>query len=258
MMKIYENLDLLCWVTFTIFGCIIGRQIYVRHKNHRIDVVLSTSWLLILISPICCIFFWFSRHSLVYSSLILLLIIGFELLFIIYAIYRRKQQFNKNLFLFLDDIAIKLLSGLSFRDAIVQLKIHPHFANQFDFSEIISAFEFLAGSPTLKNLLPEAQRMYWQLVQIHESNFNVLPKIQALRARLKADQVAMEKVNIASAQVKGQLMVAASLYMGLLIYIWIDYPDFILSGWFVVSLFLFGLGIYIIQLMTKKAMKVVL
>jgi Flp pilus assembly protein TadB len=246
----------LYWVTFSVLGCITGHQILLRQVAYRTISKKTLGFLIIFFMPCYIFLIWCLKSSLVALLIAQIILVVLEYYFILFMTYRRRKSFNQLLIPFLDDLALNLAVGASFREAILSLKLIKDYENNIDLCEIIEAFSYQTQTQQNSCLCESGRHLLMELQKIYSSNLNVLLKVQALRTRYRSEQVLDEKIQVAISQSKAQAMVCVFLYLGLLGYTAASRSSFLLTIWFMVSIGLMLTGLLIMKQMSASAMRV--
>jgi hypothetical protein len=136
------------------------------------------------------------------------------------------------------------------------LKDVPEYRDHVDFYEIIERFQYQSHNKCTPYLRPKAAMLLHELEKIMLAQSNTRHRLQALRQRVKYDQITLERVKVATSQAKAQAIVCVILYLGLIVYIANTRSSFFKSIWFVISLLLFFLGLFLMQRLSQLAIRV--
>lgn len=250
------NATMIYWVTFAILGCVTGHQILLRQSSYRTISKKTLDLLIIFFMPTYIFLIWMIKTSL--SSLVLLQcsLVIIECLLLIFLSQMRSAKYNKLLISFLDDIALNLSVGLAFRESINALDEISEYKKQIDLREIIESFKYQYEVKESTHLMPEARYLLGELKKIDSSNFNVKLKTEALRNRLKSEQLTLSRVKVATSQARAQTGVCIFLYLGLILYTANSRSSFFSSLWFTFSVGLFLCGLALMSYLSRSAIKV--
>ena len=234
------------WVTMAVFGSVFGHQIFLHQHHYRMISKKTLVFLEIILLPAYIFLIFLNKSNLFQMVLTLLSLVMVSYFTVIVRIWYRRQQFQALRLPFLNALVLHLKAGQSLREALLTLKNQKHFGQSVDIQELTQALVYEDESFDHSFLVPEAQKLIKVLLQIHMARFQVTERLVFLRNQFQRQDQFDKKQRNATAQVRAQLMVCASLYISVILMTLFKQPQFLLSRAFGISLALFVLGILLV------------
>lgn len=193
-------------------GCLVGHRSLLFLASHRMISLETLAKLRIIFSIISiCVGFLAQDRLLGGAIWIVLLQVAPVGAFFVW-LQARKARFNSESLLFLDEVILKMRAGMSIKESLKWVGHLEQTKKSFDLSTLIELI--LTGkSESGSVLIPLAQNLYVELVEITQLNVKALDRLVSLRASVRVRENFRQKSSRATDMTRAQMFVMSGIYV---------------------------------------------
>ena len=234
----------------SILGSLSGFQILTQLHSLRVISRQTLAHSKRILPPAIVLLMYVMRE---HPFLCLLMLVVFHLippLFMVFNQALRRRHFQREILFFLDELLLKMRSGVSFRESLANLEGFRNSRGSIDLAEISSLISYPERGEGLV-LIAEAQELLFEMRKMDQSSARIIEKVRAFRHKEKMLMRFRQKSSQVTSQARAQAMVCSFLYVALLFWIAVSDREALFSGLTLLSAVLFMSGVLMMMLIER-------